>query len=218
MTLTDYLNLVPSSNANQPDFIATLSANVNVCVQIQSVLASMIPLFDLSTPPVGDQLDIIGQWVGISRDISVPITGVFFTWDGTAALGWDSGTWVPAGGSTSLTVLPDDAYLISILGKIAANRWDGTTNSAYTIFAELFSEFTILISDFENMSYAVVIIASSIDALTQTLLTGGYILLRPEGIEITDYFISPGPVFTWDAAPTAFVAGWDTGLWATALT
>jgi Protein of unknown function (DUF2612) len=216
MLIEDYINLVTSEYAQQPNFLATISIDVGVPVQVQLLLASMIPIFDLSTPPVGNQLDIIGQWAGVSRNVSIPITGVFFTWDGTAALGWDSGTWSPTGSPTNITSLPDDAYLVLILGKIAANNWDGTTNGAYAIFDQLFLSqgINILIQDFENMSYAMVIVGATIPALTLALITGGYIPLRPEGVEITDYFVSPGPVFAWDT-DSVNLQGWDTGLWAT---
>lgn len=216
MTTQDYIDLVTSEYADQPDFIATLSIDVSVPAQVQLLLASMIPIFDISTPPVGNQLDIIGEWVGVSRNISVPITGVFFSWDSTAALGWDSGTWSPSGNPTNITSLPDDAYLTLILGKIAANNWDGTINGAYAIWDSLFASqgITILINDYENMSYAVILIADLIPALTLALITGGYIPLRPEGIEIVDYFTSPGPVFAWDTQ-SELAQGWDTGLWAT---
>ena len=94
MTLLEYLNLIPSANRQQPNFIATLSANSEVAVRIQDTLLSMIAKFDIDTA-TGGQLDILGEWVGVSRNISVPITGVYFTWDGDYTVGWDYGTWQP---------------------------------------------------------------------------------------------------------------------------
>jgi hypothetical protein len=211
-TVQDYLDLITSQYANQPDFLAVVSLAVAPACQVQAVLASMIPLFDLDTPPVGDQLDIIGQWVGVSRNIDIPITGVFFTWDSTAALGWDSGQWAQPG-QTNITVLPDAAYLNLVLGTIAANNWDGTTNGAYAVWDQLFPDLTVVIQDYENMSYAMGIIGV-IDALTQALISGGYIKLRPEGIEITDYYFSTVPMFAWDL-DTPLLQGWGSGQWAT---
>ena len=218
MTIQDYLNLIPSANSEQPNFLATLSLVIAPCVQVQNLYTETLALFDLDTPPVGNQLDIIGQWVGVSRNIAVPISGVYFTWDGAADLGWDYGTWQPAAQPTQITSLPDDAYYTLILGKIAANNWDGTTNGAYKIWNALFTGFTILIQDYQNMSYALIIVGSVIDSLTLALITGGYIPLRPEGVEVVNYYTSPGPVFAWDVAPTSLLAGWDTGLWAANIT
>lgn len=216
MTVQDYLDLVTSEYADQPDFLAVLTANTSIPVQVQAVLASMIPLFDLDTPPVGAQLDIIGQWVGVSRNIAVPIAGVFFTWDGAADVGWDYGVWSGEGTPTDITSLPDDAYLNLIRGTIAANNWDGTTNGAYAIWDQVFTGFTIAIQDNQDMSYDLILMGGIIDSLTLALITGGYINLRPEGIEISGYFVSQGdePIFSWDL-DTAYFQGWDAGYWAT---
>ena len=217
MDVQDYLNLIPSANANQPDFNAVVTINVSVGSRVQQLLQSMIALFDIDLPPVGDQLDIIGQWVGVSRNVSIPISGIFFTWDGPASEGWDYGTWAAQADATTITVLPDDAYLTLIKAKIAANNWDGTTNGAYAIWNSLFSGFEILIQDYQNMTYAMAFVGGIVDSLTLALITGGYIPLRPEGIEITNYFIGPpsgGPVFAWDSDAT-YLQGWDTGSWAT---
>lgn len=215
MTVQDYLNLVTSEYQQQPDFNAMITAQAGVPVQVQSLYNQMsTTLFNLSDAPVGDQLDILGQWVGVSRDIPVPIdgTGVFFTWDDTAADGWNSGTWAPPG-ATQITVLPDDAYLTLILARIASNHWDGTTPGAYAIWDQLFPNFTILIVDHQNMSFDLGLVGNNIDALTLALFENGYLQLRPEGVMINEYFIATTPIFSWDI-DTADFSGWDTGNWA----
>jgi hypothetical protein len=216
MTVADYQALVSSKNADQPNFLAVIAANVAPSVQVQALLQAMISLFDLDAPPVGDQLDIIGKWVGVSRRIKVPISGVFFTWDGAANVGWDYGIWQGAGQTSNISSLPDDAYLRLIKATIAANNWNGTTNGAYAIWDALFTTFTILIQDNLNMSYAMAIVGGIIDSLTLALITGGYIHLRPEGVMISKYYVSQGahPVFAWDLNVTN-LQGWDVGYWAT---
>jgi len=218
MNVTDYLNLIPVNNRDKPNFISTIATDVAVQVRVQQLLQSLIPLFDLDTPPAGNQLDIIGQWVGVSRVITTPISGVYFTWDGAANLGWDYGTWQPGGTPGEVTSLPDDAYLLLIRAKIAANIWDGTTEGAYKVWDSLFADqgITILIQDNQNMSYALGILGSTISSLTLALITGGYIPLRPEGVKVTEYFVGAGPFFAWDA-DSALLKGWDTGSWATEL-
>ena len=199
--------------------MAMLAFDVGLPAQVQALLLSMISIFDLDTPPVGDQLDIIGLWVGVSRKIEVPIDGVFFTWDANnLSLGWDAGTWQPTG-ETQIVLLPDDAYLTLIKGKIGANHWDGTTTKAYEILDSVFTGFTVLIQDNCDMSYAVGLIGGVIPALTVALLEGGYIPLKPEGIRISEYFISvdTNPAFCWDLN-TANLAGWDAGSWLEELT
>lgn len=214
-TIQNYLDLITSSWAQKPKFTAMVSLDVSVQVQVQALLQSMIPIFDLSTPPVGDQLDIIGEWVGISRDVSVPIGGVYFTWDGDPSVGWNYGTWQPYNKPVNITQLPDDAYLTLILAKISANQWDGTTNGAYAIWDTIFPALTILIQDYENMTYALALIGGIVDSLTLALLTGGYIPLRPEGVEVVGYFTSvdSNPAFCWDAPLTEWVGGWNQASW-----
>lgn len=214
MTIQDYLNLITSAWQKKPNYTAMISADVSVQVQVQNLLASMIPIFDLSTPPVGNQLDIIGQWVGISRNIPVPVEGVYFSWDTTSDQGWNFGTWQPSTLPVNITSLPDDAYLSLIRAKIAANQWDGTTNGAYIIWDSVFPQFTILIQDNLNMSFALALIGGTVDSLTLALLTQGLLPLRPEGVQITEYFVAvdTNPAFAWDIENDN-LAGWGTGSW-----
>lgn len=214
-TTQDYLDLVTSEYALQPNFNAMISFMMAVPVQVQSLLESMMTtLFDLGTPPVGNQLDIIGEWVGISRNVTIPSAGVYFTWDDVIADGWDFGTWASVPPVSTITVLPDDAYLKLIFAKIAANQWDGTTEGAYKIWSAVFPQFEILIQDNCNMTYDMAIIGGIVDSLALALITGGYIPLRPEGIEITNYYVSvdTNPAFAWDTE-SAFLEGWDQGSW-----
>lgn len=215
-TKQDYLDLITSEYQQQPNFAAMVTFMTAVHVQVQTLMDEMQnALFDLATPPVGDQLDILGEWVGISRRVSIPISGVYFSWDGTdASVGWDYGSWQPSDLPTSITVLPDDAYLNLIFAKIAANNWDGTTTGAYAIWAQVFPQFRILIQDNCNMTYDLAIIGGIVDSLTLALITGGYIQLRPEGVRIDKYYVAvdTNPAFCWDVETTN-CKGWDEGSW-----
>lgn len=213
MTTEDYLDLITSEYTEQPNFTAMVSFLVAVPVQVQTLMASMVPIFDVDVA-IGDQLDILGQWVGVSRNISIPIDGVYFSWDGDFTVGWDFGTWQPDLAPTSITSLPDDAYRTLIKTKIAANSWDGTTDGAYAIWDSIFTDITILIQDNQNMTYDLAIVGGIIDSLTLALITGGYISLKPEGVRIDAYYVSidSNPVFAWDLdAP--LLQGWDIGSW-----
>lgn len=214
MTSAEYLNLITSEHRPKPNFSATVALNVSASVRVQALLASMGPLFDVDIA-VGDQLDIIGKWVGVSRNIAVPISGVYFTWDGTDfTVGWDYGTWQPASTPSEVTVLPDDSYRILIKAKIAANQWDGTTDGAYAIWDAIFTTITILILDHQDMSYDLGVVGGTVDSLTLALITGGYIPLKPEGVRVNSYFVAidSGPVFAWDVE-SDLLKGWEEGSW-----
>lgn len=215
-SVDDYKNLVTSEYTQQPNFMAMIAFLVAFSVQVQTLFDEMIgALFDLDTPPVGDQLDIIGQWVGVSRVVNVPVTGVYFTWDDTTPYtGWDYGSWQPATAPTAITILPDDVYLTLIRSTIAANNWDGTTTGAYLIWAQVFPQYRILIEDNCNMTFDLGIVGGIIDSLTLVLITSGYIQLRPEGVRINKYFVAvdTNPAFCWDVE-NGVGKGWDEGSW-----
>lgn len=213
MILKDYIDLVTSEYAQQPNFISTLSFNLTAPIRVQDLLTSMIPIFDLDTA-VGDQLDVLGAWAGISRNVSIPIANIYFSWDRDPFIGWDFGIWQPNLSPTTITTLPDEAYRTLIRAKIAANNWDGTTEGAYAIWDSIFPQTQILIQDHEDMSYALALFGGMIDALTVALLTGGYIPLKPEGVHVNVYYVSTGtgPIFGFDVE-SSVIQGWDEGSW-----
>ncbi len=213
-TVETYQALVTSQYQEQPDFQAIIALSVAISVQIQSLLESMIALFDLSQNPVGNQLDILGQWAGVSRILENPYSDIFFEWDGLSSQGWDFGIWQSPDSPSAIVSLPDDIYLTLIEAKIAANSWNGTTEGAYAIWDILFPYTTLLIQDFQDMSFAIAIVGQVPDSLTLALLTGGILPLKPEGVLISEYIIpvNTGPLFAWDADSTA-LQGWDTGSW-----
>lgn len=209
----DYLDLIPSANRLQPDFLGVVKANLAVPLRVQELLAAMVPAFDVDGA-IGTQLDIIGRWVGITRNVLIPIANIYFSWDSTADVGWEFGSWQPAIAPTSITTLPDDAYRVLIKAKIAANRWIGTTEGAYAIWDSVFTDTTILIQDNQDMSYALAVVGGVIDSLTLALLLGGYIPLKPEGVRVTAYYVSvdSNPVFGWDV-DSDLLGGWDEASW-----
>lgn len=207
--ISAYTSLITSEHSVQPNFMATIAALVQPAADLQVVLNSVPSLYDLNTA-VGAQLDVVGQWIGQSRNITEPLVGVYFTLD-NASLGFDQGTWLgPFDPVTGLVSLPDDSYRILLYAVIAANSWDGTVPSAYTIWSSLFSSFgyEILIQDNQNMTMGIVLIGPTPNAVTLALFSGGYLNLRPAGVLIEFYGVPSvvgTPVFGFDATLSAFV-------------
>ncbi len=218
--ITPYTNLVTSEHANKPNFISTLSTVLQPIADNILSLQLLDGLFDLATA-VGDQLDIIGKWIGVSRNLTIPISNVFFSFD-IDAVGFDSGTWFgPTDTGTTLTQLPDDSYRILLYAKIANNHWDGTIPGAYAIYAILFAaySFEVFIQDNQDMTMYFGVSNGSPDALTIALLKNGYISVRPDGVEILAYLINSVPntlAFGFDSTGPA-LSGFDIGSWATQL-
>lgn len=214
-TVDDYKSLITSEHADKPKYMATIGVTASISAYLQELAADLPRQFDLDEA-VGVQLDAVGEWIGRSRRIDTPLTGVYFTWDDVASTGWDNGVWQGEFDPDSgLTVLPDDEYRLLLRAKVAANQWDGTIPGAYDIWTTVFPDSLIIIQDNQDMSMTVGVAGSQLSTVTQALLTGGYIPLKPEGVRVNYYAISvdSGPLFAWDAESEA-LAGWDTGSWA----
>jgi hypothetical protein len=218
-TIDDYLALITSEHQQKPKFEATIRAVIEPLVATQDIVCGFPEDFDVDVA-IGVQLDAVGEWVGISRQIAIPLVGYYFTWDDTADDGWDSGVWQGEfDPDTGLISLNDDLYRIVIKGKIAANHWNGSIPKAYEIWQTLFPDSIIIIQDNQDMSMIVGIAGNLLTPVYLALLTGGYISLKPEGVGINYYAISAPntPLFAWDAQGTG-VNGWDIGSWAIEIT
>ena len=219
MTIDDYLALITSQHRNKPRFEATVSTEVDPYVGIQRVMESLPESFDLDTA-TGVQLDVIGEWAGRSRRLPIPLTGVYFAWDDTTATGWEGGTWRgPYDPDSGLIELPDDAYRTLLKAKIASNNWDGTIPGAYTIWDAAFNTQSILVlQDNQDMSMIVGVAGQLLGTVERALLTGGYIPLKPAGVQVHYYTVGPaaGKLMAWDCESTA-LGGWDVGQWAAEL-
>lgn len=212
MIIDDYLSLITTEHSDKPKFVDTVSSSINVAVYLQNLLSLFPEKFDVDTA-IGYQLDTVGEWVGRSRRIASPISGVYFSWD-VEGVGWEQGVWKgPFDPDSGIVDLPDDSYRLLLKAKIAANNWDGTIPGAYSVWEKVFTGSYIVIQDNQNMTMIVGISGSPLSLLEQELLAGGYIPLKPEGVNVT-YNIVPekGKLFGWDLENDVF-AGWDEGLW-----
>lgn len=190
LTTDAYTSLVTSEHNKRPNFMAMIAVQAQAYVDNINLLRSFAVLFDLDFA-VGQQLDMIGVWIGASRNIPIPLTGVYFAFN-TTGLGFNQGTWFGIGDSASgLTVLSDDQYRLLLRAKIASNHWDGTVPGAYAIWAIVFQfePFNILIQDNQDMTMQFTLVGTNIPAVTKALLTNGLIALIPAGVSAT--YVTP---------------------------
>jgi len=219
-SLDTYLGIITSLYRDQPRFMGLCTALIKPLVKLQRVLEDIRAGFDLDDG-VGVQLDQVGEWVGRSRYLDTPLTGVYFAW-GEDGVGWQQGTWKgPYDPTTGMVALPDEHYRTLLRGKIAANVWDGSTDGAYDIWEAVFGEtgMSVVIQDNQDMTMTVAITGTRPDAVTRALLVGGYIPLKPSGVSIDHYAIAPdgAPLFVW-GADTDKLTGWGLGAWPETLT
>lgn len=213
--MTDaYVSLITSEHADKDKFIAAVRASVAPFADSQAQLANFLPSFDLDSA-VGAQLDVIGLWVGASRNVATPLTGVYFEFD-NPLLGWDEGFWKGRfDPDEGLTSLDDDHYRALIRAKIAANHWDGTLPSADAILAQLLEGSTVYIQDNQDMTMTVGVVGAPLDVVLRALLTGGYLTLKPEAVRIDAYLVPSvpaTPLFGFDVE-NSLISGFDTGSW-----
>lgn len=216
-----YLDLITSEHNQKPKYMAMLEAILKPMANGVVVAKSLNVLYNLDTA-VGVQLDIIGQWIGRTRYLKAPITGVFFTYN--TGPGYNFGIYKgPFDPGTELVALPDEQYRTYLKAVAAANQWDGTIPGAYAAYAILFegTPYEVLIFDFQDMSMAFALLGAVPDALTQALFTGGYLSLKPDGVSVR-YYVVPvvdGPVFAYNAPlGDANRAGYNAGHYAKHIT
>lgn len=216
-SIDDYLSLVPSANAGQPDFMAMVRVLVEPFVDIQNTLADLPDDFDIDEA-VGPQLDAVGVRVGLSRDLTVPITGVYFSLD-IAGVGLDQGVIQgPFDPIDGLVSIDDETYRLFLKIKVAANSWDGSFGQLNDILGSVAGTgTTIFAQDNFDMSYTVGVSGIVPSALFVALLRQTNDWLRPMTVNVNLIFvtsISGSPIFGLDVENN-YISGLDVGAWAT---
>lgn len=213
--VSSWLAKVTSEYASQPDYMQMLTVTFQPIADIIAILESIPAAYDLDTA-VGVQLDADGVWIGIGRNITTPLSGVFFSWD-TNNLGWGQGNWTPGINLTNLVSLPDAQYRTLLYAKIAANHWNGSIPGAYAVFDQIFKNtgFGVLIQDLQGMHMAMALTGPIPDAVTQALFTAGYFNLKPAGVRMDKYYLPPAPNVPYFgfAVENDNIAGWGVGYW-----
>ena len=161
--ITTYLNRITSQHKTKPNYMALLEARLEPFIDLARCLESFDAAFDLETA-VGIQLDINGQFIGLSRLL----------------------TFQPDGGISPL--LRDDMYRILLKAKISKNNWDGTATGMYKLWETLFPEYTILIRDNQDMTMTVYTDMSTPFLLAQ-LIQHEYIIPKPMGVRFNYIFL-----------------------------
>jgi hypothetical protein len=223
---------ITSEHNQKPNYMATVEITVDPYVDGDNLALSLETLFDLDTS-VGEQLDFVGQWVGLTRYISSQLN-VFFSFD-TPLLGFDQGRWRTPydAGKTSTARLDDDAYRTLLRARVASNYWDGTIEGSYKAWDILFAGtgYQVIIQDGAqrgnsttagssdiggpagltngNMHITQAILGPPLDVLTTALFTGGYLTLKSAAVGVKLMKQGDGyndrPLFAFDAGPTPVV-------------
>lgn len=184
--LFSYLDLIPHANRDRPKFTAVVTEAVQPFIDDQIVLLSIVDgAFDLDLA-VGQQLDYVGQWVGLARRLTVPIAGVFFSFD-TVGLGFDQGVWFNSSyASQGIIDLDDNTYRLMLNLKAAANVWDGSLGDANKKIYTYIPNGSVQLQDNFDMTQTFIVDSSSTPSqLFAELVAQGYIEFKPAGVKNT---------------------------------
>jgi hypothetical protein len=182
-SLQYYLNLFTSQYQNSAKYLRWTQLAWQPISDLVLCLTLMSTNFNL-IEAVGNQLDILGEVIGISRTLPFQ----------------------PSGGRSP--VLDDYTYRLLLNATILKNKWDGKLVSIYNIWSNLFPSGRIIINDNQNMT-ATIIISGSFDSLIVDLIENGFIVPRPEGVQYT-YTLATLPIFGADLN-NSYIAGADLG-------
>lgn len=214
-TEEEYKDLITSYLRGMPNYTATVGATVAPLADLQAFFDTLPQAFDLDTA-VGVQLDAVGEWVGRSRYVNIPIANVWFSFD-TDGLGWDQGVWKgPFDPDVGIYALDDETYRLLLRCKIAANQWDGTVPSAKAALDAFFNTAGTLtfIEDRQDMSMVFGIAGTLPNAVMLALFANGYVPLKPMGVRAIykTTSVDGTALFGFDVN-NDLVQGWDQGSW-----
>ena len=212
--ITPYTDNITSEHWDKPNFMAMVGATVQPFADLKTVLDLIPLLYNLDTA-VGQQLDVVGEWVGVSRNLSAPLTGVYFAFD-TSGVGFDAGVWQgPYDPSTGIIQLPDEFYRLVIRARILNNSWDGSKDAIYTLTSVIFGSagFTYYVEDHGDLTIGIGLLGPTTPPpILVALLNSGALDVKGVTIQISSRVAQQGPVFSFDLNSLLF-QGFDTGVW-----
>jgi hypothetical protein len=188
----DFTQLVTPLH-QQDKFLAVVAAFTDGLGQITDATQALTVQYGLDTAE-GAQLDVVGKWVGIGRDVRTPVDNQFFTWD-TAGKGWDEGYWkgafVPTEGVASLD---DLSYRAALRLKVMQNTWAGPFEAFYTrwILLEGATPNLLVVRDNMDMSVDVAFYGPIISTFLRLFIEQQVLVPKPLGVRINSYTYTGG--------------------------
>lgn len=173
-TPASYSDLITSEHRDKPRFKAVVELLVSGLTDEMKVLASMPVLYQFDNA-LGEQLDRVGVWVGLSRWVLVPSLGT--------------------------VELSDADYRLLLISKIAANHFDGSFQQYQQILSSLFVGygFQMIAVDNQDMSIDIYVLGANPTPLQIALMQSGYLPPKPEGVRISSVtVVGAHPIFGTD--------------------
>ena len=195
LVLDDYLGLFTRQHRGKPKLDAWMTALLQPLIDTQIFCGSMDYAFDIDNA-VGVQLDILGEWIGLGRNLYE--TYAYFRYD--SGPGFGLGTLEGSLGHRSPTPsgnwsFSDDQYRHMLKAKILYNRWDGSASQAASILSYLVGATASVITIHD--SQFILLLPESVADSHKALIDAGLFNFKPAGINLATiaYF---GQVFSFD--------------------
>lgn len=222
--MSKYTDLITNYHSQKPLFVNHIDLITRPLTDASNVMTSLITGFDIDEA-IGVQLDILGKWIGRTRVVSQPISGIYFSFD-TDGLGFDQGVWQgPYDPDAGFTNLSDETYRIILKAKIAINHWNGTNETLPEILDTALSGsgLTMQIVDNHDMTISVwVFPETDISDVSLELIAAirqGYLTVKAAGVWAGDIQTpsvetpSVGNKFFGFDLDNDYIAGFDSGAW-----
>lgn len=222
--MSKYTDLITNYHSQKPLFVDHIDLITRPLSDTGNAITAFITDFDIDEA-VGAQLDILGKWIGRTRVVSQPISGIYFSFD-TDGLGFDQGVWQgPYDPDAGFMNLSDDVYRIVLKAKIAINHWNGTNETLPAILdtALAGSGLTMQIVDNQDMTISVWVFPevdiSDVSLELIAAIRQGYLTVKAAGVWAGDIQTpsvetpSVGNKFFGFDMDNDYIAGFDTGAW-----
>lgn len=217
--MSKYTWLITNFHAVKPLFFKHIDLSTRPFIDISTGLSGLIKAFDIDSA-TGAQLDILGEWIGLSRVVRQPITGVYFSFDNDG-LGFEQGIWQgPYDPDEGYTTLSDDTYRLILKAKIAINSWDGQNDSLPAILdmATAGSGLRMQIVDNQDMTISIWVFPekdiTEVSLEILAVIRQGYLTVKAAGVYTGAIEIpSAGTrLFGFDMG-NEYLGGFDEGAW-----
>lgn len=215
MPRNEYTDLIAGYHVGKERYTAWVFTLTEPLRIARERLAAMREDFDVDTA-IGAQLDAVGVRVGVSRNLPMTLTDVYFALDDVDGIGLDLGVWKgvydPVDGTTTLG---DETYRAVIKAKIAQNHWDGTRGSLPDFLGEVLGQFgqpakVLDLEDLDTMHVVLHLTKDTTPPIVWELFSRRIIDVTAAGVSVD--LVDNNPWFGFDYE-TASVKGLDESDW-----
>jgi hypothetical protein len=166
--MNEYQLLISADHRQRAKYIAAVGAVTDSIDDIMSEYSGIGTILDIDNA-IGDQLDIIGNIVGLLRYQLITGLGV--------------------------VNMDDTDYRFALRAKILNNSWDGTTDGMDTILATLSSVVQIRVIDHQDMSISIFIFGGVLNPVINGLMQDQKIIPKPMGVRLRGVYTISNPLF-----------------------